>query len=299
MLETRKISLYLQKILNGYQKDKMLEFTKMHGAGNDYIYVNAISQDIQNPERLAAAWSDRHFGIGSDGLVLIQKSEIADFKMRMFNADGSEAEMCGNASRCVGKYVYDKKLTDKTVITLETGAGIKVLELNLKNGNVRSVRVDMGEPILSPDTIPMKINSDSALNVPISIQGKDYLVNGVSMGNPHAVVFTSEIEALNLPVIGPDFEFHPYFPKKTNTEFVEVLNKDHAKMRVWERGAGETLACGTGACAVLVAGVLSGKLNSKAQIDLLGGSLEIEWNAENNHVYMTGEAVIVFEGEID
>ena len=299
MLETRKISLYLQKILNGYQKDKMIRFSKMHGAGNDYIYVNAISQDVSNPEALAVKWSDRHFGVGSDGLVLILKSEIADFKMRMFNADGSEAEMCGNASRCVGKFVYDKKLTDKTVITLETGAGIKVLELNLKNGNVRSVRVDMGEPILSPDTIPMKINSDSALNVPISIQGKDYLVNGVSMGNPHAVVFTSEIEALNLPVIGPDFEFHPYFPKKTNTEFVEVLNKDHAKMRVWERGAGETLACGTGACAVLVAGVLSGKLNSKAQIDLLGGSLEIEWNAENNHVYMTGEAVIVFEGEID
>lgn len=271
----------------------------MHGAGNDYIYVNAISQDVSNPEALAVKWSDRHFGVGSDGLVLILKSEIADFKMRMFNADGSEAEMCGNASRCVGKFVYDKKLTDKTVITLETGAGIKVLELNLKNGNVQSVRVDMGEPILSPDTIPMKINSDSALNVPISIQGKDYLVNGVSMGNPHAVVFTSEIEALNLPVIGPDFEFHPFFPKKTNTEFVEVLNKDHAKMRVWERGAGETLACGTGACAVLVAGVLSGKLNSKAQIDLLGGSLEIEWNAENNHVYMTGEAVIVFEGEID
>lgn len=271
----------------------------MHGAGNDYIYVNAISQDVSNPEALAVKWSDRHFGVGSDGLVLILKSEIADFKMRMFNADGSEAEMCGNASRCVGKFVYDKKLTDKTVITLETGAGIKVLELNLKNGVVQSVRVDMGEPILSPVSIPMKINSDSALNVPISIQGKDYLVNGVSMGNPHAVVFTSEIEALNLPVVGPDFEYHPMFPKKTNTEFVEVLSIDHAKMRVWERGAGETLACGTGACAVLVAGVLNGKLNRKAQIDLLGGSLEIEWNAENNHVYMTGEAVIVFEGEID
>lgn len=287
----------MQKILNGYQKDKMIRFSKMHGAGNDYIYVNAISQVVVNPEALARKWSDRHFGIGSDGLVLILKSEIADFKMRMFNADGSEAEMCGNASRCVGKFVYDKKLTDKTVITLETGAGIKVLELNLKNGVVQSVRVDMGEPILSPVSIPMI--SEVSLNIPVSIQGKDYSINGVSMGNPHAVVFTTDIEKLNLPVVGPDFEYHPMFPKKTNTEFVEILSIDHAKMRVWERGAGETLACGTGACAVLVAGVLNGKLNRKAQIDLLGGSLEIEWNAENNHVYMTGEAVIVFEGEID
>jgi diaminopimelate epimerase len=275
-----------------------MKFTKMHGAGNDYIYVNAMQEKVLNPSELAARISDRHFGIGSDGLVLIMASDCADFRMRMFNSDGSESEMCGNATRCIGKYVFDNGLTDKQSVTLETKAGIKVLELTVVDGKVSTVRVDMGEPILEPVNIPMDFPGDYAIQVPVTVRGKEYLLNGVSMGNPHAVIFTEGIEALNLPVIGPDFEHNELFPKRTNTEFVEVIDNEHVRMRVWERGAGETLACGTGACAVLVAGVLSGHLHRKAQVDLLGGSLQIEWNAENNHVYMTGDAVTVFEGEI-
>ena len=275
-----------------------MKFTKMHGAGNDYIYINAMIDLIENPSDLAIRFSDRHFGIGSDGLVLIMPSDCADFRMRMFNSDGSESEMCGNASRCIGKYVFDKGLTKKTTVTLETKAGIKVLDLNVQDGLVNTVRVDMGEPVLEPANIPIDLPGDYAIGFPLNIQGKDYILNGVSMGNPHAVIFLEGIDSLNLPVIGPDFENNELFPKRINTEFVEVLDSEHARMRVWERGAGETLACGTGACAVLVAGVLSGRLQRKAQIDLLGGSLYIEWNSENNHVYMTGDAVTVFEGEI-
>ncbi len=275
-----------------------MKFTKMHGAGNDYIYVNAMQEQVLNPSEIAIRISDRHFGIGSDGLVLIMTSECADFRMRMFNSDGSESEMCGNASRCIGKYVFDNGLTDKQSVTLETKAGIKVLELTVVDGKVSTVRVDMGEPILEPVNIPMDFPGDYAIQVPITVRGKEYLLNGVSMGNPHAVIFMEGIDALNLPVIGPDFEHNELFPKRTNTEFVEIIDNEHVKMRVWERGAGETLACGTGACAVLVAGVLSGHLHRKAQVDLLGGTLQIEWNAENNHVFMTGDAVTVFEGEI-
>jgi diaminopimelate epimerase len=276
----------------------MMRFTKMHGAGNDYIYVNAMQEQIENPSALAVRLSDRHFGIGSDGLVLIMASECADFRMRMFNSDGSESEMCGNASRCIGKYVFDKGLTKKTSVTLETKAGIKVLDLIVQEGLVTSVRVDMGEPILEPNLIPMSVSGDYAINVPAFAGGKEYELSGVSMGNPHAVVFIDGIDALNLPAIGPEFEHHELFPKKTNTEFVEVMSPEHVRMRVWERGAGETLACGTGACAVLVAGVLSKRMHRKATIDLLGGTLLVEWNAENNHVYMTGQAVTVFEGEV-
>jgi len=275
-----------------------MKFTKMHGAGNDYIYVNAMQEQVLNPSEIAIRVSDRHFGIGSDGLVLIMASQCADFRMRMFNSDGSESEMCGNASRCIGKYVFDNGLTDKHSVTLETKAGIKVLDLTVVDGKVSTVRVDMGEPILEPVNIPMDFPGDYAIQVPVTVREKEYLLNGVSMGNPHAVIFMEGIEALNLPVIGPDFEHNELFPKRTNTEFVEVIDKEHVSMRVWERGAGETLACGTGACAVLVAGVLSGHLHRKAQVDLLGGTLQIEWNAENNHVYMTGDAVTVFEGEI-
>jgi diaminopimelate epimerase len=275
-----------------------MKFTKMHGAGNDYIYVNAMQEQVLNPSEIAIRISDRHFGIGSDGLVLIMASDCADFRMRMFNSDGSESEMCGNASRCIGKYVFDNGLTDKTSVTLETKAGIKVLDLTVVDTKVSTVRVDMGEPILEPVNIPMDFPGDYAIQVPVTVRGKEYLLNGVSMGNPHAVIFMEGIETLNLPVIGPDFEHNELFPKRTNTEFVEVIDNEHVKMRVWERGAGETLACGTGACAVLVAGVLSGHLHRKAQVDLLGGTLQIEWNAENNHVYMTGDAVTVFEGEI-
>jgi diaminopimelate epimerase len=275
-----------------------MKFTKMHGAGNDYIYVNAMQEQVLNPSEIAIRISDRHSGIGSDGLVLIMASDCADFRMRMFNSDGSESEMCGNASRCIGKYVFDNGLTDKTSVTLETKAGIKVLDLTVVDTKVSTVRVDMGEPILEPVNIPMDFPGDYAIQVPVTVRGKEYLLNGVSMGNPHAVIFMEGIETLNLPVIGPDFEHNELFPKRTNTEFVEVIDNEHVKMRVWERGAGETLACGTGACAVLVAGVLSGHLHRKAQVDLLGGTLQIEWNAENNHVYMTGDAVTVFEGEI-
>jgi len=275
-----------------------MKFTKMHGAGNDYIYVNAMQEQVLNPSEIAIRISDRHFGIGSDGLVLITTSDCADFGMRMFNSDGSESEMCGNATRCIGKYVFDNGLTDKQSVTLETKAGIKVLDLTVVDGKVSTVRVDMGEPILEPVNIPMDFPGDYAIQVPVTVRGKEYLLNGVSMGNPHAVIFTEGIEALNLPIIGPDFEHNELFPKRTNTEFVEIIDNEHVKMRVWERGAGETLACGTGACAVLVAGVLSGALHRKAQVDLRGGTLQIEWNAENNHVYMTGDAVTVFEGEI-
>lgn len=275
-----------------------MKFTKMHGTGNDYIYVNAMQEQVIDPSTLAVNLSDRHFGIGSDGLVLILPSETADFRMRMFNADGSEAEMCGNASRCVGKYVYDKGLTKKTFVKLETKAGIKNLNLTVEEGHVSSVCVDMGEPILEPELIPVRTNRKSAVLLPLTIEGVEYEITCVSMGNPHAVLFTSGIDKLNLPETGPKFENHPDFPKHTNTEFVEVINPGHARMRVWERGAGETLACGTGACAVLVAGVLCDLLEPKARIDLLGGSLQIEWNRQNNHVYMTGGATMVFEGEL-
>jgi len=275
-----------------------MRFTKMHGAGNDYIYVNAMQERISDPSALAVKLSDRHFGVGSDGLVLIMPSVTADFRMRMYNSDGSEAEMCGNASRCVGKYVYEKGLTTKTSLTLETKAGIKMLNLKIEDGLVSSVCVDMGGPILQPSLIPVVFSGGEAIRVPLLIDQVNYEVNCISMGNPHAVLFTSDIDALDLPELGPKFELNQIFPKRTNTEFVEILSLEHARMRVWERGAGETLACGTGACAVLVAGVLTGRLNRKAVIDLRGGSLQIEWNPENNHVYMTGEAVMVFEGEI-
>jgi len=275
-----------------------MKFTKMQGAGNDYIYVNAMQEQVVDPSALAVALSDRHFGIGSDGLVLIMASDCADFRMRMFNSDGSEAEMCGNASRCVGKYVFDKGLTKNKSLTLETKAGIKVLDLMVENGLVSAVCVDMGEPILEPALIPVDVSGDYAIQVPLTIDQIEYEINCVSMGNPHAVIFTGDIDALNLPELGPKFELNELFPKRTNTEFVEVLDQEHVKMRVWERGAGETLACGTGACAVLVAGVLSGRLKRKAVVDLRGGSLQIEWNAQNNHIYMTGKAVTVFEGEV-
>lgn len=270
----------------------------MHGIGNDYIYVNAMHEQVIDPSTLAVKLSNRHFGVGSDGLVLILPSEIADFRMRMFNSDGSEAEMCGNASRCVGKYVFEKGLTNKISVRLETKSGIKILDLTVEEGQVSSVCVDMGEPVLDPELIPVITDNQSSVHIPLTVDGVDYKVTCVSMGNPHAVLFINGIDTLNLPEFGPKFEKNPIFPKLTNTEFVEVINGGHAKMRVWERGAGETLACGTGACAVLVAGVLCGLLEPKARIDLLGGSLQIEWNRQNNHVYMTGGATMVFEGEI-
>ncbi|NDV79540.1 diaminopimelate epimerase [Dysgonomonas sp. 511] len=273
-----------------------LEFAKMQGAGNDYIYMNAIDQKIENPSELAIRLSNRHFGVGSDGLVLILPSETCDFRMQMFNSDGSEAEMCGNASRCVGKFVYDNGLTTKKEITLETLAGIKYISLLDGDAKARKVAVDMGEPILAPDLIPVKADKAPVLNYPLEIDGKIWEISCVSMGNPHAVVFMKGIKELDLPVLGPKFETNPIFPRKTNTEFIEVVDRSTMNMRVWERGAGETLACGTGACAAAVAAVLNGCCDRKIVVHLLGGDLEIEWREENNHVYMTGEAVTVFEG---
>lgn len=275
---------------------KEMKFTKMQGAGNDYIYINALEQSVNNPSELAVRLSDRHFGIGSDGLVLILPSQVGDFRMQMFNSDGSEAEMCGNASRCVGKFVYDNGLTSKKEIELETKAGLKYITLLDGDTTIRKVTVDMGEPILDPLLIPVDVDSEPVLNYPLDVDGQIWVVSCVSMGNPHAVVFTTDIKNLDLPVIGPMFEKHSIFPRKTNTEFIEIIDRNTLNMRVWERGAGETLACGTGACAAAVAAILNGHCDRKITIHLLGGDLEIEWNPDNNRVYMTGDAVTVFDG---
>jgi diaminopimelate epimerase len=271
----------------------------MHGAGNDYVYVNCFSEHIEDPNTLAEFVSDRHFGIGSDGLVLIMPSQTCDFRMRMFNADGSEAEMCGNATRCVGKYVYDHRLTSKKEFTLETLAGVKVLQLYTdENDYVQRVRVDMGAPILEAAQIPVVATESPVVNLPVEVLGETKELTCVSMGNPHAICFVDDVAALNLPAIGPAYEHHPLFPRRTNTEFVQVVDRTHVKMRVWERGAGETLACGTGCCATLVACVLCGKTDRHATIQVLGGELEIEWDEATDHVFMTGPATTVFDGTL-
>ena len=277
-----------------------MKFTKMHGTGNDYIYVNGLVETIENPAEFAIQYSDRHKGIGSDGLVMILASETCDFRMRMFNADGSESEMCGNASRCIGKYVYDKGLTNKTTLTLETLAGVKVLQLFIGiDQKVEKVTVDMGEPILDAALIPVTSDKNRVINEPLAFNSEiRYNITTVSMGNPHAVIFTTDILQLDLPKIGPVIENAAIFPRRTNTEFIEVLTNNHVKMRVWERGSGETMACGTGACASVVAGVLNGLISRRTTVELLGGELTIEWKEEDNHVYLTGGATTVFEGEI-
>jgi len=277
-----------------------MKFTKMHGTGNDYIYVNGLVETIENPAEFAIQYSDRHKGIGSDGLVMILASETCDFRMRMFNADGSESEMCGNASRCIGKYVYDKGLTNKTTLTLETLAGVKALQLFIgADQKVEKVTVDMGEPILDAALIPVTSDKNRVINEPLTFSPEiRYNITTVSMGNPHAVIFTTDILQLDLPKIGPVIENATIFPRRTNTEFIEVLTNNHVKMRVWERGSGETMACGTGACASVVAGVLNGLISRRTTVELLGGELTIEWKEEDNHVYLTGGATTVFEGEI-
>lgn len=275
-----------------------MKFTKMHGIGNDYVYIDCFSQQVDQPENLALFVSDRHKGIGSDGLVLIMPSDIADFRMRMFNPDGSESQMCGNASRCIGKFVFEKGLTQKTTISLETKAGIRYLQLFPENGKVDMVRVDMGEPVLNTNDIPVIFPEDKLINRTIDFDSDEYRITCVSMGNPHSIIFTSKINEIVLEHIGPKIELSNMFPERTNVEFVEIISPQRAKVRVWERGTGETQACGTGACAVLVAGVLTGHLERKASILLPGGELLIEWSSDNNHVYMTGEAVSVFEGEL-
>ena len=276
-----------------------MKFTKMHGLGNDYIYVNCLTETINNPSEVSKFVSDRHFGIGSDGLVLIMHSDKGDFRMRMFNSDGSEAEMCGNAVRCVGKYVYDNGLTDKTIVKIETLAGIKILELTVNNNQVELIRVDMGEPILKPMNIPVNSEKDLFISEPVTVNGEIYNVTCVSMGNPHAVTYVDDVANFPLESVGSKMETHTLFPRKINAEFVQVVDRNTLKMRVWERGAGETLACGTGACAVLVASVLNGISERKATVKLLGGDLMIEWNEKDNHIYKTGPATKVFDGEID
>lgn len=275
-----------------------MKFTKMQGAGNDYIYVNCLNEQLANPNEVSKYVSDRHFGIGSDGLVLICPSTVADFRMRMFNSDGSESEMCGNAIRCVGKYVYDNKFTQKSKLTIETLAGIKILELRIKDGYVEQVRVDMGEPIIKSELVPVKVSTDKMIKTPVEILDKTFYVTAVSMGNPHAVSYIDDVDGFDLYKYGPAMEVNELYPKKINAEFVQVIDRKTLKMRVWERGAGETLACGTGACAVLVASVINELSDRAATVKLLGGDLYIEWDEKDNHVYMTGPAVKVFEGEI-
>lgn len=279
-----------------------MKFTKMHGIGNDYIYVNCFEETVSDPERLSVKLSDRHFGIGSDGLILICPSEKADFRMRMFNADGSEGIMCGNGTRCIGKYVYDHKMTDKTEITLETLGGIKNIKLYPENGLVKTAEVDMGEAILKPADIPIAADGDAYINKPITAGDMNVNITAVSMGNPHAVVFMDKdtVDDLDLEKIGPYFENHPLFPQRVNTEFIEVLSENTLKMRVWERGSGETWACGTGACAAAAAACLNGycRRNSEITVKLKGGDLSIIWR-NDGHVIMRGSAVTVFEGEID
>lgn len=278
---------------------KKMKFTKMHGCGNDYVYVDCTKEIIENPEAVSKYVSDRHFGIGSDGLILICSSDIADFRMAMYNADGSEGKMCGNGVRCIAKYVYDKGLTNKKNIALETKSGIKYLELNVEDNKVKTVKVDMGAPILNTKDIPVTFDKDLFINETINVAGKDYKVTCVSMGNPHAVTFVDDTASFPIESIGPEFENHTIFPDRVNTEFVQIINRNEINMRVWERGSGETLACGTGTCAAVVACVLNDKTDEEVTVHLLGGDLFIKYDRENNTVFMTGAAKIVFEGEID
>ena len=276
----------------------MIKFTKMHGLGNDYVYIDCINQQITEESSLARFVSNRNFGIGSDGLILICKSDIADFKMRMFNSDGTEAEMCGNGIRCVGKFVYDKKLTQKTIITVETLAGIKTLVLNTKEGLVETVKVNMGKPILEAKEIPVNSNKNPVRDLILKADDKEFSFTCVSMGNPHAITIVDNLEKFNLEKYGRILEVDKIFPNRSNIEFIEIIDKNNIKMRVWERGAGETLACGTGACATAVACVLNNLVERNVNVELLGGTLNIEWNKEDNNVYMTGPAVTVFEGKL-
>ncbi len=278
-----------------------MKFTKMHGCGNDYIYINGFTEKIAQDKKteLVQKISDRHFGIGGDGAIFINPSNEADFEMEMYNADGSRAEMCGNGIRCVAKYVYDKGLTDKTNISIISCGKIKYLELFLKDGKVDTVKVNMGAPILYAEEIPVTIEGEKekVINEPITVLDKEYKMTCVSMGNPHAVVFMDDVENLAIEQIGPYFENHKCFPKRTNTEFVKVIDRKTVQMRVWERGTGETLACGTGCCATVVACVLNGLTDETVTVKLLGGEIDITWDREANLVYMTGPATTVFDGE--
>ena len=276
-----------------------MKFTKMHGIGNDYVYVNCFKETVENPSEVAIKVSNRHFGIGSDGLILIKPSEVADGKMEMYNADGSQGAMCGNGIRCVAKYMYDYGITDKTSISVETKSGIKYLDLTLKNGKVDTVKVNMGAPILKAAEIPVISEKEQVISEPVTIDGKEWKITCVSMGNPHAITYIDDVKHLEIEKIGPKFEKHEIFPDRVNTEFVHVIDRNTVEMRVWERGSGETYACGTGACAVAVSSILNGLTEEEVTVKLLGGDLKIFWNREENRVYMTGSATKVFDGEID
>ena len=276
-----------------------MRFTKMHGIGNDYVYVNCFSEKVENPSEIAKIVSDRHFGIGSDGLILIKPSEKADFEMEMYNADGSQGAMCGNGIRCVAKYVYDYGLTDKTSITVDTKSGVKYLDLTVEQGKVKEVRVNMGAPVLEAAKIPMIFEKSPVISQPLNVNQEIYEVTAVSMGNPHAVVFMDDVKGLDIKEIGPYFEKHEAFPEGVNTEFVRVLDEKTVEMRVWERGSGETLACGTGACAVAAACVMNGYTEEEVTVKLLGGDLKIFWDRKENTIYMTGPAEVVFDGTIE
>ena len=267
-----------------------MKFTKMQGIGNDYVYVDCFQETVEDPGKTAVFVSDRHFGIGSDGLILIKPSTVADCQMDMYNLDGSRGAMCGNGVRCVGKYAYDHGIVppERTTLTVETASGIKTLKVQAENGKARELTVDMGKPEMT-----------SELFEPIAVEGEEYRFIGISMGNPHAVLFVDNTAAVPLETIGPKFENHSRFPDRTNTEFVEIVDRGHIKMRVWERGSGETMACGTGACASAVASILAGYTDTKVEVELLGGSMTIEWDREKDTVYMTGPAEEVFSGEID
>lgn len=276
-----------------------MEFTKMEGCGNDYVYVNGFTNKIKNPNKVSEFVSNRNFGIGSDGLIMVNPSDKADFRMNMYNADGSEGKMCGNGIRCVAKYVYDNQMTDKTTITVETLSGIKTLVLNVEDGKVKTVRVDMGSPILKAKDVPVISEKEQVIDEPIMIDNKEYKITCVSMGNPHAITFIDDTDSLDIESIGPKFEKNEIFPDRINTEFIQIVDRNTIKMSVWERGSGETLACGTGACASVVACVLNNLTENKVTVKLLGGDLFIEYNREENTVYMTGPARVSFVGNID
>ncbi len=273
-----------------------MKFTKMHGCGNDYVYINCFEEKVENPTELAKKVSNRNFGVGSDGMILICPSDKADFRMDMYNADGSQSEMCGNGIRCVGKYVYDYGLTDKEEVSVETLAGIKYLKFQIENGKVKMITVDMGEPELIAKNVPVISENEKAIDEEIIVDGKAYKMTCVSMGNPHSVVFVDSTADFPLEEVGPKFESHERFPRRVNAEFVQVLSDEEVNMRVWERGTGETLACGTGTCATAVACILNGKTKDEVKVHLLGGDLIIKWDKETNHIYMTGPAAVVFDG---
>lgn len=278
-----------------------MKFTKMQGCGNDYVYINGFTEHIPDNEKseLAIKLSERHFGIGSDGIIFINPGKVAEFEMEMYNADGSRSEMCGNGMRCVGKYIYDYGLTDKTEVTVESAGAIKYLTLYPgADGKIERIRVNMGAPILKAADVPVVSENETVVDETITVLGKDYKMTCVSMGNPHAVVFMDGVKELDIEAIGPSFENHERFPRRTNTEFVQIIDRSHVLMRVWERGTGETLACGTGCCATVVACILNGLTDNKVDVEVLGGHIEIEWNREENLVYMTGPAKVSFDGEI-